>query len=229
MELFDGDGLVLDHLRQGDGADGHHRVVPDAVESGGAVNTFVGLVDKLDTTKGVGLVQYRFCFGWRESVRQDNRGPSGRVVFCPGDESDAAGKEDAAQKVRVQSTGTKPNPRSLGTLHEIVTLFVAAQDPAYPENELAQYIKTRELYDAVYRSMYRNARAAADAGGFYPLNAPKWVNDHAQRRFGCELKATGVVQAMHPDREFTTIKGPPTHPHPTAAITPTLTLPGPQT
>jgi len=216
--------LVKAYLRAIDG------YVVTTATSDGVDNTPLGVVDQLDEVKGVGVTTVAFTLGWRKSVQQDNYATGGRVVFQPGDENGSAGKASGAQKVSDLSlaVGAKRNPRSVGTLFEFFTVFVWGRDAdaTLATNELAQYIATRTLYDAVYLSLYNHASAGEGAKGYFPLNDPKWILDHTQRPHGGELKATGVVQAMHPDHVFGVIKGPPTHPHPTGEVTTTLHAPG---
>jgi hypothetical protein len=214
--------LVKAYLRESDG------YVVTVAESDGVANTPLGVVDQLSATQGVGVTTVAFSLGWRKPLEQGNYAAAGRVVFQPGDENGAAGKQAAAQKVAdlSQAVGAKRNPRSVGTLYEFFTVFVWGQDTTGPTNELAQYVATRTLYDALYLSLYNHASAGEDAKGYFPLNDPKWILDHAQRPHGGELKATGVVQAMHPAHVFGVIKGPPTHPHPTGKVTTTLHAPG---
>jgi hypothetical protein len=217
--------LVKAYLRT---ADNYYVVTtPTSVVGGVTVqNEPIGIVDQLDDVKGVGVTTVAFSLGWRKPLEQGNYGPGGRIVFQPGDENGAAGKAAAAQKVADLSwpVGSKRNPRSIGTLYEFFTVFVWGRDSGagLETNELAQYIATRTLYDAVYLSLYNHASAGEDANGYYPLNDPKWIIDHAQRPFGGEIKATGVVQAMHGDHAFKVVKGPPL----TGAFTTTLHAPG---
>ncbi len=176
-------------------------------------DTLLGIIDNLDPVAGVGITQYRICFGRRERTKQINQGyhRGGRIVIAHGAPKGEMGKVGGAQKWSNAGIGTKANPRSLATLFESVSVYVWGYDhrAGFERSELAQYVAARELWNEVYRSFYRHARAGADANGLYPLNDPAWLIDHTEQGFGFEIEAMGVIQGQLPDHATDIIKGPP--------------------
>lgn len=143
-----------------------------------------------------------FGFGWRETQKQP-AGPR-RIVWQPGDVSGALGAVGAARF-------PGRNPRPLGTLEELVTVFVEAYDARDPENERTQYQATRELFDAFVRALYLAAH------GTYEIVSSKWDTTKTVRRRGAMIVCVLVVQSMIPDEPLETA------PADTAAnITPSL-------
>jgi hypothetical protein len=130
-----------------------------------------------------------FGFGWRESQKQ-SPGPR-RIVWQPGDASGAVG---AVGPARFPGR----NPRPLGTLAELVTVFVEAYDANDPENERAQYQATRELFDAWYRAMHLAAY------GTFSIASSKWDASKNLRRRGAMIVALVEVQSMIPDAPLET-------------------------
>jgi hypothetical protein len=129
-------------------------------------------------------------FGWRQTSRQERPGP--RIVWVPGD--DRTGNVGEIAPPRYPGR----NPRPLGTLVELFTVYITSQDPTAPENEAAQYKATRLLFDAWYRAVYLAAH------GTYTIDSVEWEIEKTQRRWGAAIRVVGSVQAMIPDaaREF---------------------------
>lgn len=125
-------------------------------------------------------------FGWRAAPQQAN---APRIVWIPGD--------DETGELGVIAPPRNPgrNPRPLGTLQELFTCLISAQDPGNPEDEAAQYKATRLLFDAWYRAV------ALSSFGTFAIQRAKWikVGTVTQRRFGAGIRVLGTVQAMIPD------------------------------
>jgi hypothetical protein len=128
-------------------------------------------------------------FGWRPTSQQRLMP---RIVWTPGDDkSGELGRIDPARN-------PGRNPRPLGTLLEIFTCVISAQDPSDPENEFLQYKATRLLFDAWFRAVY------LASVGTYSIVRANWLKVGAvtQRRFGTGLRVLGTIQAMIPDVEL---------------------------
>lgn len=118
-------------------------------------------------------------FGWRMPAQH----PYGaRIAWVPGDPSGALGATGAAR-----NPGSHPRP--IGMLLELFTVYITAQDPSDPENELKQYHLVRLLRDAWYRAVYRAAH------GTFQLRAESWVTNKTERRHGATLRIVVEVQA----------------------------------
>jgi len=122
-------------------------------------------------------------FGWRAAAVRD--GVARRIVWEPGDDGDV-GAIDAAR-----SPGG--NPRSLGTLGEMFAIYVESHDPAAAENERAQYVSARLLFDALWRALY------IEAHGVVRLERLAWYGEPKTRRYGAALRGVFSLQASIPD------------------------------
>lgn len=143
-----------------------------------------------------------FGFGWRETQTQSS-GPR-RITFQPGDATGGLGDFAPARF-------PGGNPRPIGTLKELVTLFVEARDESNPENERAQYQATRELFDALYRALYLACH------GNLEVVSSKWDTTKSVRRRGAMIVCVVSIQAALVDAPLSTA------PADTAAvITPSL-------
>ncbi len=139
-------------------------------------------------------------FGWREPAKKL---AGRRIVWVPGDDGALGELAPARHPGR--------NPRSLGTIHELVTVYVEAFDVTAPENEKAQYIAVRLLLDAFLKAVYLAAH------GTYRVRSMRWVTETANaRRAGAAVRVVLDVDAMVPDVEAPTITG---------GSTTTLTMP----
>ncbi len=118
-------------------------------------------------------------FGWREHTKHLQGSSAPRVDFRPGDTSMSLGKFAAARE-----PGRSPRP--LFTIKEYFTVTVSSNDPTDPENELKQYVATRELFDSVINRLYRHAH------GTFSLERANW-NGPNERRMGAELVLIGVI------------------------------------
>jgi hypothetical protein len=126
-------------------------------------------------------------FGWRKPA---NRGSQqNRICWVPGDPSGAAGDVMSAR-----SPGG--NPRSIGTLLEMFTIYVEGRDSSAPENELAQYKATRLIFDAWFRAAYLSVR------NLLVVKSASWMVDRTTRRHGATLRAICTVQAKIPDAAY---------------------------
>lgn len=134
-------------------------------------------------------------FGARELAKRINYGPgqANRVVFVPGDEKGLIGEYGPAIKPRLPSFQGHVTPRTLFTLGEVFRIFCWGFDAATPEDERAQYVAARYLHDQVVRALYHAGH------GTFMLTKPMVVPNGAERKFGCEIMITLVVQAKLPD------------------------------
>lgn len=121
-------------------------------------------------------------FGWREP---DKRTGAMRIVWVPGDD------EDAGEIAPPRNPGR--NPRPLGTLLELFTVYIEAVDPSAYETEEAQYTAARLLFDAWYRAVYKAAH------GTFEVQSVAWVTDKKLRRYGATMKVVCTIEAMIPD------------------------------
>lgn len=126
-------------------------------------------------------------FGWREPKHRG--GQQNRICWVPGDPSGAVGEVASAR-----SPGG--NPRSIGTLAEMFTLYVEGRDTTAPENELAQYKAVRLIFDAWFRAAYLSVR------NLLHVKSMAWMVDRTTRRHGATLRAVCTVQAMIPDTAY---------------------------
>jgi len=131
-----------------------------------------------------------FGFGWRELQKQDTA--VRRIVVQPGDVSGSAGDIGSARF-------PGRNPRPLGTLDELFTVFVQGHDATNPEDERAQYQWTRELWDAYYRALYLSAH------GTFRVISLRWDTSKNLRRRGAMLVAVVAIQSMIPDTSLETL------------------------
>jgi hypothetical protein len=122
-------------------------------------------------------------FGWRESARQKS---GNTIVWMPGDSTGVLGALGAARK-------PGRNPRPLATLAEFVTVEITGYDASQLENERAQYVGTRLLFDAWYRALYLAAR------GTFEVVSATWLVDKQQRSAGATLRVVVAIEAMVPD------------------------------
>lgn len=128
-------------------------------------------------------------FGWREpSIKRET---SHRIVFVAGDDSGWS----------LGSTGAPESPgvglaRPLAALDEVWTCYLDAEDVLAPDDEAAQYVAARSLYDAWYRAVYL-ARIK------FSILSQRWVVDHTVRYAGAVLRITGTVSARIPDAPST--------------------------
>lgn len=126
-------------------------------------------------------------FGWREPSK--NKVHPRRVVWVPGDESGALGE-------LLPPRGPGNNARPIANLGELFTLYVSAYDAtdaATAENERAQYVVTRLLYDATIRAIHLAAH------GTFAIVSSDWNTDKNERRNGAEIIVVGTVRAVIPD------------------------------
>lgn len=127
-------------------------------------------------------------FGWREPTKHIGGDASDRVCFTPGDQAGSLG-DDYPPKYPGRI------PRSIGTLHELVLITIRGYDPQQPENELAQYVAARTLYDDVRRAIYLSAH------GTFSVAAQNWVIDKKERRQGATIQLIVALEAMIADQD----------------------------
>jgi hypothetical protein len=126
-------------------------------------------------------------FGWREP--QKHKTARARIVWVPGDEGGGTGNVDPARN-------PGGNPRSLATLRELFTVYIAADDPQFPENERSQYTATRLLFDAWVRAVYLAAH------GTFSIESVSWNTSKNERRHGAELVCVCWIEALIPDAPY---------------------------
>lgn len=129
-------------------------------------------------------IQATNLFGWRIPT-QHPYGP--RIAWVPGDPSNSAGLSTAPR-------GPGGNPRELGMLRELFTVYFTAQDPADPENELVQYHIVRNLHDAWFRAVYHAAH------GTFWIRSEGWETKHSERRHGATMRVVCEILAPILDR-----------------------------
>jgi hypothetical protein len=129
------------------------------------------------------------AFGWREPAK---RSGSMRVVWVPGDDSTG----EIGEMGPARNPGR--NPRSLGTLAELFTVYLEAVDLTAPENELAQYKVARHLFDAWFRALYLAAH------GTVALRSVAWVTDKTLRRYGATIRVVGTIESVVADAPLET-------------------------
>lgn len=122
-------------------------------------------------------------FGWREPAVHATSARS--VVWVPGEDG------DLGAFAAPRSPGR--NPRSLATLHELVTIYVEAFDDTDIESERAQYEVCRTLLDDLLQALYLEAHGAMS------IESARWVDDKALRRAGAAVRLVIAVQAVIPD------------------------------
>jgi hypothetical protein len=125
------------------------------------------------------------AFGWREPAKRT--GSTTRIVWVPGDDANG----DMGEVLPAKQPGR--NPRSLGTLDELFTVYIEAVDVSAYETERAQYQVVRELFDAWWRAVYLAAH------GTVAIQSAGWVIEKKERRHGAALRVLCAVQAMIPD------------------------------
>lgn len=127
--------------------------------------------------------------GWRAPTVQ--RETSHRIVWVPGDDSGwAFGSLGAPESPHVSLA------RPLARVDEVWTCYIEAEDVSAPDDELAQYMAARTLYDAWYRAVYL-ARIP------HTIATQRWVVDRTVRYAGAAIRVTGTVSAVVPDAPST--------------------------
>lgn len=124
------------------------------------------------------------AFGWREPAKRTG---ALRIVWVPGDDESG----DMGEVAAARNPGG--NPRPLATLNELFTVYLEAVDLDAPENERAQYIAARELYDAWLRAVYLAVHGA------FAIQGQTWVTEKSVRRYGATIRVLCTVEAMVPD------------------------------
>jgi hypothetical protein len=126
-------------------------------------------------------------FGWREPAKRP--GTSHRIVWVPGDDESG----ELGEIVEAKQPGR--NPRPLATLEELFTVYIEARDDAAAENERAQYIATRTLFDSWYRAVYLAAH------GTIRIESAAWVISKKERRAGAAIRVLCTIEAAIVDAE----------------------------
>lgn len=135
-------------------------------------------------------------FGWRESAHRG--GQQNRICWVPGDPSGAAGEVTSARQ-------PGRNPRPIGTLEELFTVYIEGRDIVNMdlEHELAQYKAARLIFDAWFRAVYLSAAGR----NLVQVKSAAWMVDRTARRHGATLRVVCTVQAMIPDAAYETVEG----------------------
>jgi len=89
------------------------------------------------------------------------------------------------------------NPRVVGSLAELVTVEIAAEDTECPTDELAQYRAARKLFDLWFAAVRRRAYGAIE------WRSAKWVVNRKNNTRGAVLQIVLSVSAAIPDDEQT--------------------------
>ena len=148
------------------------------------------VVARFAAEAAVGVDPVPNLFGWRTSAQKLITG--NRICWIPGDPNGELGQVKAARN-------PGRNPRSLATIDELFTVEVIASDadPTKRENERIQYQAARVLYDAWYRAIH------LAASGTFTIQSLDWITDKKERRFGAGIRAVCTIEAMLPDKVFT--------------------------
>jgi hypothetical protein len=141
-------------------------------------------------------------FGWRKPAQRG--AVQNRICWVPGDPSGAAG-----EVVGAKNPGG--NPRSLGTLLEVFTVYIEAYASfsGEPENELKQYKAARLMFDAWFRAVYL-ARTVVDGRSVryrLAVKSTAWMVDRTVARLGATLRVVCELDAMIPDAAYETVEG----------------------
>jgi len=123
-------------------------------------------------------------FGWQTPTHRGGR--QNRICWVPGDPSGGAGQVASARN-------PGGNPRCIGTLYELFTVYIEAKDLSSAENELLQYKAARFMFDAWYRAAYLSVR------NLLSIKSTSWMVDRTARRYGATLQVICEIKAMIPD------------------------------
>lgn len=126
-------------------------------------------------------------FGWDKPNHRG--GGQNRICWVPGDPSGALGAVGSARY-------PGGNPRSIGTLEEIFTVYIEARDTSGLENERLQYKAARFAFDAWYRA------ALLSVNNLFKVKSSAWMVERKTRRHGATIQAVCTVQAMIPDAAY---------------------------
>jgi hypothetical protein len=128
-------------------------------------------------------------FGWTEPDQKLET--KARIIWVPGDDESG----EVGEQVEARQPGR--NPRSLGTLIELFTIYIATANRAQPEKEISQYIAARELWDTFWRAAFLVTEGEPGT----TLGKPRleWLIDRKVRRFGAALRVVCSVEAMIAD------------------------------
>lgn len=129
-------------------------------------------------------------FGRRDVARQQTSGS--RIVWAPGDPSGVMGPVGPAKRPGESAAG----PRGLATINEYVSVYITTSDSSDPENDRAQYVAARLLFDAWFRAVYLAAQTVRTN---FSLDACSWIRPSAERRHGAGILAVLSVEGRIPD------------------------------
>ncbi len=124
-------------------------------------------------------------FGWRAVGHQID---SNRVIWVPGDPNGEIGAVIAPKFPGIRETG-----RPLTNVLEGFHCYITGYDRTAKDNERAQYVACRLLYDDVIRAVYLAAH------GNFEFRSSKWVTDKKEFRAGATILLTGTIRAVQPD------------------------------
>lgn len=124
-------------------------------------------------------------FGWKAVPQKLVTG--NRIVWAPGDPNGELGELGGAKYPGAA------NPRPLFNLAELFHVYIIANDPAAPEDERAQYIAARTLFDAWLRAVHLKAF------GRFAIQSSTWLVGRTQRRFGNAILVVATIDAVIPD------------------------------
>lgn len=127
-------------------------------------------------------------FGWQTPKHRGAQ--QNRICWVPGDPSGSAGQVSGARN-------PGGNPRCIGTLDELFTVFIEAKDISSAENELKQYKAARFMFDTWYRAAYLSVK------NLLSIKSASWMVDRTARRYGATLQVICEIKAMIPDLAYT--------------------------
>ena len=134
-------------------------------------------------------------FGWREPDKQ--RTAQYRIAWVPGDSAGALGEMLAPRQIG-------GNPRNLADLGELFHCVLTGSDLSAPEDERAQYVATRRLYDVWWRAVYLAVR------GNLSVTSATWLGPPKVRRAGATIVATCTLRSPIPDTVYDLVSTPAT-------------------
>lgn len=142
------------------------------------------LFDAVEADFKTNCVDAPMFFGWREVAK--HKRTAWRIVWIPGDDANKLGEVTSPRQ-------PGQNPRTLGTLNELMTVRIEAYDGQNPESERFQYRAARGLYDLWYAAVYRASH------GKFQILSQEWDVSKKERRFGATIVAVLSVEATLPD------------------------------
>jgi hypothetical protein len=140
-------------------------------------------------------------FGWNERARRDNQSPAGasRVIFTPGEYAPpdvlrpmkvGALDRDGEQNHMVDN----PQRQAFAWLHQLVTCSVWGVDLASPQDELRNFVATKQLFlwtlRAIKNAVDPETGALVGFANIEDWGQPQWTIPPGLAAFGREITFT---------------------------------------